>query len=157
YEIEGAKVTKEVQLLWLKNVTAVRYTVDAGDRPFQLRLLPFVSLRDFHALRHGDSASFRVEGGDRQVTVGEGPHVVTITSDAGCFTQQGDWWYGHVYPVETERGQDDSEDLFSPGRFVLAGQGKATITLWMALEPTPPGDWEAERKRRRDVVMAACT
>ncbi|HSV13705.1 MAG TPA: glycogen debranching enzyme N-terminal domain-containing protein, partial [Tepidisphaeraceae bacterium] len=158
YDVEGVHVTKQLQMLWLKNVVAVRYTVDAGGtRPFELRLLPFASLRDFHATRHAGSASFRVEAGDRRVTVGEGPHEVTITSDDGSFTQQGDWWYGHVYPIETERGQDDVEDLFSPGRFVLSGQGKGTITLWIGLEPTPPGDWEAERKRRCDAVAAACT
>jgi predicted glycogen debranching enzyme len=157
YGIEGAKVTKEIQLLWLNNVAAVRYTIDAPNRPFRLSLLPMFSLRDFHALRQAGSTTFRAEAAERRVTVGEGPHVATITTDTGRFEQKADYWYGQVYPIETERGQDDIEDLYTPGRFVLEGRDRGTITLWIGLEPVDPGDWEAERRRRYDAVMAACT
>jgi predicted glycogen debranching enzyme len=156
YQIDGVKILKEIQMPWMKNITAVRYTVESGNRPFRLSLSPFVSLRDFHALRQADQAAFRISAGERTVTVGEGPYEVTISSDAGSFEQQPDWWYGHVYPVETERGQDDSEDLYTPGRFVLQGQGTASITLWIGLENAGLGDWNTELHRRQDAVMAAC-
>ena len=154
YEIDGVTVTKEIQILWLKNVAAVRYTIDSGSRAFRLNLMPFVSLRDFHALRQAGSVSFRTDAGPRRITVGEGPSEVTIASDAGSFNQDGNWWYGHVYPIESERGQDDTEDLFAPGRFVLEGKGTGSITLWMAMETIEPGDWEGELNRRRSAAAA---
>jgi predicted glycogen debranching enzyme len=154
YEIEGVKITKEIQIPWLKNVAAVRYSVNSGMRQFRLNLMPFVSLRDFHALRQANSVSFRTDAQPRRITVGEGPNELTVVSDAGAFVAKEGWWYGHVYPIETDRGQDDSEDLFSPGSFVLEGQGSASITLWMALEPMEPGDWNEELKMRQTAVAA---
>ena len=38
---------------WLKNAVGIRYTIDPGGRGAELRLLPFVRLLDFHALRRG--------------------------------------------------------------------------------------------------------
>ena len=35
---------------------------------------------------------------------------------------QPDWWYGQYYAIENERGQDDTEDLFNPGRFCAGGR-----------------------------------
>jgi len=40
----------------------------------------------------------------------------------------------------------DQEDLFTPGSFVLEGNEKMSITLWMALQPITPGDWNGWRK-----------
>ena len=152
YDVNGVQIVKELQLVWKKNAAAVRYTVNSGDRAFRLSLLPMVSLRDFHVLRRAGSASFRTESAERRVTVGEGPFEVTISSDAGSFTQQPDWWYGQIYPIEAERGQDDSEDLFTPGRFVLAGSGTASITLWIGMEKIEGMNWDQELGRRKIVT-----
>jgi predicted glycogen debranching enzyme len=108
-----------------------------------------VSLRDFHALRQAGWASFAAESSERAVTVSEGALSVTITSDGGSFTQQPDWWYGQIYPIESERGQDDAEDLYTPGRFVLAGSGTTSITLWISLEKIGPMNWDQELERRK--------
>ena len=59
-----------------------------------------------------------------------------------------DWWTGHVYPIETERGQDDSEDLFKPGMFVFKTSEGATVTLWASTEDIASIDWDAELNRR---------
>jgi len=158
FEVEGVRVVKELQLLWMKNVAALRYTIDPGrPRKVQFSLLPFVSLRDFHTERHAEGAKFKVEAESRHVAVTESSHTLHMAADAGSFSAAADWWYGHVYAIETERGLDDIEDLFNPGRFVLETQERATITVWAAMEPVAAFDWEAELKRRRDAVAAACT
>jgi predicted glycogen debranching enzyme len=118
---------------------------------------PFVSLRDFHATRHVRGSNLVSRATEREVAVSEGDHTVYITSDGGKFVSSPDWWYGHVYATETERGLDDNEDLFTPGRFVLDSNGPASITLWIALESRTKPDWDAELKRRRDAVAAAQT
>ena len=156
YQVEGVRVVKEIQMLWMQNAAAVRYTVDPAGRAFKLSLQPFTGLRDFHSLRNAGLAQFRTQPGERSVTIGEGANEVTITADAGKFVEQPDWWYGHVYPVDTERGQEDQEDLFTPGIFVIEGNGRTTITLWMRIEPAPPGDWDAELKKRQSMILAAC-
>jgi predicted glycogen debranching enzyme len=136
YEVEGVRVVKELQILWERNVAAVRYTVEPPDgRRVQLSLLPFVSLRDFHSERHAQGAHFDVRAGERRCAVTEGNNDLHLWSDAGRFVRRGDWWYGHVYAVETFRGLGDHEDLFQPGRFTLDTDKRASITLWAELGP----------------------
>jgi predicted glycogen debranching enzyme len=147
FDVEGVSVVKELQLLWNKNITAIRYTVDPAGRAFKLMLQPFTALRDFHWLRNAGGAQFRTEAAERGVVVGEGPNELTIVADAGKFISDPNWWYGHVYPVDSERGQGDQEDLFTPGTFVIEGNAKTTITLWMALEPIVPGVWDKPTPR----------
>ena len=156
FDVEGVRVVKELQLTWMRNVAVVRYTIDPGRRrKIQFSLLPFVSLRDFHTERHAAGTEFQVRSDGRQVTVSQGQHAVHVFADAGDFRAASDWWYGHVYPIETERGLDDIEDLFNPGRFVLEADGATSITLWASVELTSMPDWEGELKRRREAVLAA--
>jgi predicted glycogen debranching enzyme len=158
YGVDGVTVIKELQLPWLQNVAVLRYTVQSTiSRPVQLSLQPFVSLRDFHAERHVEGNQLHSKPADRSVTVTEANHSVTISADAGSFVHWPDWWYAHVYALETERGQDDTEDLFTPGRFVLETDGSATMTLWIALQPIARPDWEGELTRRRRAIAAAST
>ena len=152
YAVDGVTVTKELLLPRGKNVAALRYTVTGGSHDFELALLPFVSLRDFHSLRHEAGASFVTESEAARVTVRQDDLAVTLAADAGTFEQSPSWWYHHKYPIETERGQDDDEDLYTPGRFVLAGTGTQSVTLWVGLKAEKPGNWDAELKALAPVV-----
>jgi predicted glycogen debranching enzyme len=161
YEIEGVKVTKEIQLLWMRNVAGIRYTMDAGRaRQARLRLLPFVSVRDFHYERRSAGIHFGVRAADRQVSVSEGPYSVNIWSDQGHFTEAHDWWYNHYYAIENHRGQDDTEDLFTPGSFTFDVSGRGVVTIWAAMDPRGAEagsaiDWDQELTRRKAAVSAA--
>ena len=143
YEVDGVRITKQLRMPRAQNVTAVRYTVDPGNkaRSFKLMLQPFVSLRDFHALRKAEGSQFRLKAQGCCVTVGEGQNAVMITADGGAFNAEPNWWYGHELPAETERGQDDLEDLYTPGTFVVQGNAKLSITLWMGCPPMTVGTW----------------
>ena len=161
YVVEGVKVTKEVMIVWNRNITGVRYTLDAGitetgeGREVRLQLLPFVSLRDFHSLRSAGNAHFAVDALCQEVAVSEGQAAVYLQADNGDFVERGDWWYGHTYHIESERGQDDTEDLFSPGAFIMDCKGKGSITLWIGIDP--PGElvWEEELGRRPKIGVAS--
>lgn len=148
YEIEGVSVTKELQLLWKRNVAGIRYTVEAArGRRLRLDLLPFAAMRDFHHLRHAYGAQLDIRADPHQVILHHAPDKLDlfVRADAGAFNPGGDWWYGHRYPVETERGQDDTEDLFCPGRFTLDGDGRIDVTLWASTEPLSElPDWDRE-------------
>src|SRR5256885_975401 len=78
------------------------------------------------------------------ITVSSDALTAHVTSDYGEFVKEPAWWYGHLYPVETDRGQDDIEDLFTPGRFTHSFTGSATITFVAALEPRVSIDWDRE-------------
>ncbi|HEX8911262.1 MAG TPA: amylo-alpha-1,6-glucosidase [Humisphaera sp.] len=149
FDVEGVRVKKELVLGWKRNVTGVRYTVDAGPRHAKLELAPFTGLRDFHGDRQRNGADFGVKvggsAGNPRVVVTDGWQSVAVQADGGAFAEHHDWWYGHVYPIETERGLGDHEDLFTPGRFVAEGTGTFTLTLWATVDADLPlPDWDAE-------------
>jgi predicted glycogen debranching enzyme len=150
YEIEGMRVVKEIQMSWRANAVGVRYTIDPAGNDIQLELMPMVRMMDFHALRH-EKDTFDESHGPRQCTIGLGSNRLKITADAGAFVPQGDWWYGQSYPIETDRGLDDREDLYTPGKFVLATNRKTTLTLWAGAEPMGAFNWDQELARRQEV------
>jgi predicted glycogen debranching enzyme len=153
YDVEGIAIVKEIQLAWMKNVAAVRYTVTPpAGRSFEMQLLPFVSLRDFHATRRADGIRFRVEASGSQAAVSIGDLRLRLGSDNGEFVEKHDWWYGHTYAIERERGLDFSEDLFAPGRFVVRGDRTTSVTVWAAMGDEEGFDWDAELKRRPDAM-----
>src|SRR5439155_9079903 len=108
-----------------------------------LDLLPFISLRDFHALRRKNGTNFDTAAGTNHVHLREGPFGVWIRSDSAKFLAEPDWWTGHLYPIETERGQDDVEDLFKPGMFVFKASRRASVMLWASVEDVSNVDWDA--------------
>ena len=139
-----------MQLLWKQNVVGIRYAIrTARPRQVRLGLLPFFSIRDFHGLRHQHDTQFNMWSEARQVKVSADSNTVTVQSDAGDFQAHPDWWYSHYYSIENNRGMDDTEDLYTPGRFVLESQGGlASITLWASLGGSGPFDWNVELKKR---------
>jgi predicted glycogen debranching enzyme len=160
YEIEDIRVSKEVLMPWRKNVIGIRYTVEPGETALELSLLPFVRMMDFHALRHSET-NFEQSHGPKSCSVKSEGNKLTINCDAGSFQIQPDWWYGHTYAIETERGLDDREDLFTPGRFIIPVNRATTITLWAGLESAGnfPAEynWEQEISRRRETARIPAT
>lgn len=63
---------------------------------------------------------------------------VAIDATGANFELDADWWYGHLYPVESERGLDDVEDLFKPGVFRVRLNGPGRVELRMSPDPAPP-------------------
>ncbi|MGD0141458.1 MAG: amylo-alpha-1,6-glucosidase [Tepidisphaeraceae bacterium] len=154
YEIEGMRVLKEIQMPWQNNAVGIRYTIDPGGRAVELSLMPFARMMDFHALRH-EKATFEESHGSRTCCLKLDSNKLVITADAGSFRPEPDWWYGHTYAVEAERGLDDKEDLYTPGRFVFTTTTRGSITLWAGVDPMGNFDWDREIARRRDRLKIA--
>ncbi|HEX4123172.1 MAG TPA: amylo-alpha-1,6-glucosidase [Tepidisphaeraceae bacterium] len=157
YEIESILVIKELQLLWGRNAIGLRYAVNApAGRKWKLSLLPFVSMRDFHSEQHGTDRQFGImSSGPSAAIAAEHQTLHMLADGAATFVRQPDWWYGQYYAIENERGQDDTEDLFNPGRFVLEGIGPWSTTIWAALDPIAGLDWDKELARRSSAIAAA--
>jgi predicted glycogen debranching enzyme len=155
YDVEGVSISKELLLVWKKNLIGLRYQVHAAaGRAVELKLLPFVSMRDFHALRQASTANFQVDCDAWKLSVREGEHVLHLRTEAGQFERRSDWWYGHTYQIETERGQDDTEDLYVPGILSHKMTGGGTLTLWAGLDKDGQEmiEWEPEARERPEAM-----
>ncbi|MDW8263134.1 MAG: glycogen debranching enzyme N-terminal domain-containing protein, partial [Phycisphaerales bacterium] len=158
FDVAGVVVRKEVLLLAGRNVTAVRYQIQPGGRRVRLELLPFVALRDFHSLRRGKSL-LEVERDPAGCCVRDGGNRVHLKCDQGRFVPEEQWWFDHVLPVETERGLDDREDLYVPGRWVMDLAHPATVLVAISTDPIDAIDFEHElaRRRQRSTVLAGAS
>ncbi|MEM7809181.1 MAG: amylo-alpha-1,6-glucosidase, partial [Planctomycetota bacterium] len=52
--------------------------------------------------------------------------------------------------MEAKRGNDDREDLFTPGRYIAETSGEGAVTLWASLGAMPKLDWSTELARRAE-------
>lgn len=133
FDVDGVQIVKKLSLVRGKNVAAIRYTVaPPPGRKVELHLLPFVALRDFHHLRTGKSAMHVSEEHGQIVVSAEHEQKLYLSADGARFQHRPDWWREHVYPLETARGLNDTEDLFVPGAFVWQGEGE--VTVWAGVE-----------------------
>lgn len=140
YDADGVKITKEVLLAWGKPVVGIRYTIDPGaNKQAELRLMPFVALRDFHSTMRKGEVQFDLTPTERRVEIGRREMKLHIEASAGAFYSRPDWWYEHTYPIETERGLDDHEDLFTPGVFSVVATSPTSFVLWAGTCHTPAG------------------
>ncbi|HLL88615.1 MAG TPA: amylo-alpha-1,6-glucosidase, partial [Tepidisphaeraceae bacterium] len=162
------------------NTMAVRYAVNPRrHKAVALEVLPFVSMRDFHAVRRAwaqfdvravdggvviadqdlratltatsGTAAVPATRGSSTGNVGPGGEVAAVTPPVGgpTFLPKPDWWFNHTYAVEQERGLDSTEDLYTPGRFTFRATAKATMTLVCSTDGETTIDWDAEVGRRR--------
>jgi len=159
YDVEGIHITKEVQLLWRRNVVGIRYTLESR-RPRKVRfaLAPFFSLRDFHGMRHSRDTNFEMFSKGCELKVSAYNNTAILRSDAGSFLTHPDWWYNHYYAIENDRGSEDSEDLYSPGKFILECEGERnSITIWASIGDEGPFDWDEQLRLRASATTAART
>ena len=141
-----------IRTLWLFSDynTALIYWLaidENGARNIKLAAHPLVSLRDFHSLRrqsaqnifdttqtenslHIQVPSFASDTFNSSYDIHLHPMGLRGPVDAE-FIPRPDWWYNFRYRVEAQRGQDCGEDLYMPGFFEVAGQGRTGFGLWL--------------------------
>lgn len=124
--------TGDIQLIktvWMDrgaNRTWVSYRVEGGGE-VELRILPLVTDREFHAeTRAAALGEFVLDGTDRQLTIGRnGERVLTLTAERDFeIESEGEWFWEVAHRRERERGFDFVEDLWCPGTVrVRLGEG----------------------------------
>jgi len=151
YTFGPVRVVRELALNDLVPAATLRWHVSGWDGPATLRVTPLLPLRDFHALASGlETGDYAVAGGGDSATVTRGEHTAALVAPGGRFEPHADLWRNAVYPRETFRGQDDHEDLFTPGRFVFdlpQGTGGGTLAV-RRMTPAPPPAPAAPRSVR---------
>jgi len=143
FEFEQIKLTRSVYLLHDSDTLALVYDFatlgsakeqqDFDSIDFIVR--PMVGLRDFHGLQRS-YARMRCDRRADGVTIWQeagGSCRVFIDSPSMEFTHDPQWWFNFVYRCDKERGQDFSEDLWSPGFFRSRFDSDGRVVLWANL------------------------
>ena len=160
YQVGELRLEKRVFLVQGEATVVVQYRASG---PCRLRVLPFVAMRDYHALRSAAGpapvVSEELREGRRSLVVrSPGLPPLRIDSSAGDLALSGDWYYNTEYLRELDRGLDFREDLFRSG--ALSFDLDAEVPAWLVASVEPGrrrydaeviGALEEAERRRRQV------
>jgi len=135
YELGDLRLTKSVYLAGEQDTVAVAYDFKEVHRPVDFALRPLVALRDFHSLQKAtaritsesvaDGLIIRHESGDSC--------QLLLSCPGASFEEDPQWWFNFVYRADKERGQEYTEDVFSPGVFQCRIDSPTRLVLWANL------------------------
>ena len=167
------ELTKSVYLLRDTDTVALVYDFRSFGQPVEFVIRPFVGLRDFHTLQksYAPLCSSWIQGPQpRKMAAGNPNDGLLVRSSSGpplarhscelflsCpsmkFEKDQQWWFNFVYRNERERGQNFTEDLWTPGFFKCRIESPTEIVLWANLRPpTKAGRPELLRNFAIDAV-----
>lgn len=151
YELGVARLVKSVYLHPDSDMAAIVYDFSDVCRGFDFSVRPLVALRDFHGLQNASTEmASRQQGGDVIIRGETSPDTqLNFWSEGLTAEQDPQWWYKFYYRVESFRGQDCFEDLWSPCRMECRVERPMRVVLWASL--TPPTD-EFRRPENLDVA-----
>ncbi len=143
YVLDKAELTKSVYLLRDRDVAAVVYDFTSIREPVDFISRPFVGLRDFHSLQksYAQLCSRRLDSDTAALIVRHDmPNSceLLLTCPDADFEKDEQWWLNFVYRVDGERGQNFTEDLWTPGFFKCRVESPMRVVLWAELADGSP-------------------
>jgi predicted glycogen debranching enzyme len=146
YAVPGGQIKYELFVPHGRSAVVLRWSWHGeATLPLKLHVRPFFSGRDFH-LSHHENPAFQFQpneiGGEQHWHMYDGVPEVTARSN-GTYHHEPLWYRNFLYDEEAARGLDATEDLASPGRYVLdlSANDAALIlytgSLGLPLTPTP--------------------
>ncbi len=135
YDLGLLQITKSLYLLPDTDIVALVYRFANVCEKCEFEVRPFAAMRDFHALQksHAPLAS---EWRDDGLAIHAGTSdtgELFLLSDHMWFESDPQWWYNFFYRKEKQRGQDSTEDLWSPGVYKCRIESMSSVVLWGAL------------------------
>lgn len=158
YSFNQVKIKKTVAAINGRNTTVIIYDILEAVDKFEIRLTPFIAMRNFHSLRKADSnlhAEYSFQKGLLKFKFNDKPTTLFASINVGEFISQQDWYYNFEYLEEMERGLDFREDLFKPGYFTLkVNKGDQLIVTLSTNQINREGVelYESELNRRENLV-----
>lgn len=153
YALADGVLEKRIWMAHGKNTTYMQLSWERAQGAVELDLAALVTYRDYHSHSRGDwpFRSREVAGGI-ELTAYDRARPFRILCSGGYFVGDSGWYWNFRHRVESYRGLDDVEDLFRPGKFVVALQPGETVTLIATAEPDEPTApslaFTAERERQ---------
>ena len=135
YELDGFKVTKSVYLLRDIDTVCVCYLFTSVMPPAEFILRPFVALRDFHTLQKSCTSLCSTWLGNALLVRHDVPGSceLFLRCPGMNFENDPQWWFNFIYRQDRERGQNFTEDLWTPGFFKCRIERPTQIVLWARL------------------------
>ena len=145
FDLGVVQLEKAIYLVQDSDTVLVEYTFTDVHRPVELVLRPFVGLRDFHHMQQS-AASLVADVELHGVVVRhDSPEGCGLLIDCPSMRYQADpqWWFDFTYRVNTQRGQHDSEDLWTPGFFKTTIEQEGSVVFQAHLSDHRSFDWPA--------------
>jgi predicted glycogen debranching enzyme len=132
YRLPQLHLTKSVYLLRDTNMIALVYDFTAVKKPLEFVLRPFIGLRDFHTLQKSYAHISSTWLGDGLLTRHDipGSCELFLNCPSMNFEKDHQWWFNFVYRNDEQRGQDFTEDLWTPGFFKGTIDSPTRVVLW---------------------------
>ncbi len=145
-------IEKTVWMVPDQNTAIAGYELKSGPA-CELQIRPFIAPRSYHSTHHANAEFDRhLEVTGEAVAMrpyAEMPPVHLASGGRFCADEY--WYLGFQWPIEAERGLDNSEDAFCPGYFCLALEIGAPQSVVASTETV---DIKAAENSRADVVAA---
>jgi len=135
YELEKLKLTKSVYLLRDTDTVALVYDFTSVQESVGFVLRPFVGLRDFHTLQKSYAPLCSKWLGEALLVHHDipGSCKLFLSCPSMNFEEDRQWWFNFIYRNDRGRGQDFTEDLWTPGFFKYRIDSPTKIVLWASL------------------------
>jgi predicted glycogen debranching enzyme len=160
YALADARLEQRIWMAHGHNTTYLIYTLARASSPLSLRLTPLCTYRDYHSHSRGGwhvGVAPLADGFEIQAFAEAQPY--RIVADQGELKVSGDWYWNFKHRVESERGLDYSEDLFTPGHITMSIEPGETATVICSIEPVEPHSGLAalasERRRQASLLQKA--
>jgi predicted glycogen debranching enzyme len=164
YELSNVALTKSIYLLRKVDTVAIVYNFLEVSEELEFVLRPFVGLRDFHTLQKSYAPLIAEWFGPPKAEPGRllVKHNISDSCElflccpAGLFKMDQQWWFNFVYRNDKERGQNFTEDLWTPGFFRCRIEKPTKLIFWANLSSpkvdyrpkAAEGGWDQARLRR---------
>jgi len=132
YQLDDIELTKSLYLLRDSDSIAMVYDFTHITDAVEFTWRPFVNLRDFHSLQKSYASLSSAEIGGGLLIRHDIPNSceLFLSSSPGKFQKDEQWWFNFVYRIDRQRGQDFTEDLWTPGFFKNRIEQPCRIIFW---------------------------
>ena len=160
YACGDALIERRVWMEQGMNRTYVAFRVVRARAAVHVTLHAFANHRDLHATTHAGGWTMQVNATSAGVRVVpfDGAMTIALRADRGTCVAEHVWYRDFDYPVERERGLDDSEDHLRVATFEADVAAGETLTLAIADRELDALDGaaalEAQRARDRGLLAA---
>lgn len=139
YRVGGILFSKSMLFLHNKEQLLIKYTLLDAHSATTLRLRPFLSFREIHALTHANEDADRgysvVENGAAYRLYDGFPTVNLQLNKQNDYFHNPDWYYNIEYLEEKRRGFLYQEDLYTPGYFELPIKKGESVIVSVSTAP----------------------
>jgi len=148
YRLPQLQLTKSVYLLRDTDIVALVYDFTTVQEPAEFVLRPFIGLRDFHTLQksYARLSSSWLGAGLLIRHDMLGSYELFLSCPSMNFEKDEQWWFNFLYRSDKQRGQDFTEDLWTPGFFKGRIDSPTKIVFWANLSSRVMRDESREKK-----------